>query len=285
MRASVHGPGRPSWPPMIRFSSTVRDGNRRRPSGTRAMPRATRVCAGTSPIASPSNTMASRRERMSPAIDCRSVLFPAPLAPITATTSPRATAMVTPNSAWKSPYQASSALMWRRFVMREPLHWSSPSKREPMTTCGAVSRLPWLWVPACAGTTERQLHDSQRIVLGHAPVEGGRAAPVSKDDGSLSRASRISGNAHVDLPHLGAADDGMRIALRDERAAVQHHQPVHRRDQRVHDVLDPHDGDAAAAHIANQCDERGAFVLGEPPRHLVEQQHAGARGQRTGEFE
>src|SRR5262245_56500464 len=124
-RASVHGPGRPSWPPMTRFSSTLSDGNRRRPSGTSAMPRATRACAGMSPTGAPSNTTASRRESMRPAMDCSSVLFPAPLAPITATTSPRATAMVTPNNAWKSPYQASRALMCRRSVMLVSRHGST----------------------------------------------------------------------------------------------------------------------------------------------------------------
>ena len=40
---SVHGPGRRTCPPMTRFSSTVSEGKRRRPSGTRAMPLATRM--------------------------------------------------------------------------------------------------------------------------------------------------------------------------------------------------------------------------------------------------
>jgi hypothetical protein len=40
---------------------------------------------------------------MTPAMHLSSVDLPAPLAPITATTSPTATRSETPNSAWKSP--------------------------------------------------------------------------------------------------------------------------------------------------------------------------------------
>src|SRR6266568_6088437 len=53
--------------------------------------------------------MASRRARTSPAMAFNSVLLPAPLAPRTATISPAATLIETPNSAWKSPWKASSA--------------------------------------------------------------------------------------------------------------------------------------------------------------------------------
>jgi hypothetical protein len=67
------------------------------------MPRATTVCAGASPIGSPSNRMASRRDGMTPAMHLSRVDLPAPLAPMTATTSPAARRKVTPNSAWKSP--------------------------------------------------------------------------------------------------------------------------------------------------------------------------------------
>ena len=49
------------------------------------------------------STIASRRAGMAPAIHLSSVDLPAPLAPITATTSPSATPIETPNSAWKSP--------------------------------------------------------------------------------------------------------------------------------------------------------------------------------------
>src|SRR5215813_4024907 len=179
MRGSVHGPGRRSWPPMTRFSSTDSEGNSRRPSGTSAMPRATRAWAASCPIGSPANAIVSACDRMRPAIAASRVLFPAPLAPTTATTSPAATSMETPNSAWKSPYEASSART------------------------------------------------------------------------SRSR-SGISRDAHVDFAHGGAGDHGARIAGGDERAAVQHHQPVHHRKQRMDHVLDPDDRDAALAHLADQ---------------------------------
>src|SRR5215469_9292239 len=61
------------------------------------------------PIGSPANVIASRRARTSPATLLRSVLLPAPLAPITATASPRSTSIETPNKAWKSPSPASSS--------------------------------------------------------------------------------------------------------------------------------------------------------------------------------
>ena len=70
MRSSVHGPGRPSWPPISRFSSTVSDGNRRRPSGTSAMPWATIAMRGQRVDAlAPSNAMLPRLLAIRPAID------------------------------------------------------------------------------------------------------------------------------------------------------------------------------------------------------------------------
>src|SRR5262245_51101915 len=87
---------------MSRFSSTESDGNSRRPSGTSAMPRATTACAGAWPIGWPSSRMASSRDLIAPAMHLSSVDFPAPLAPMTATTSPAATRS-------ESPYNASSA--------------------------------------------------------------------------------------------------------------------------------------------------------------------------------
>ena len=40
-----------------------------------------------------------------------------------------------------------------------------------------------------------------------------------------------------------------------------------------------------AAHVADQRDEACAFMLGEPARDLVEQQHARRGGERAGELE
>src|SRR5260221_1186860 len=91
---------------MSRFSSTLSDGKSRRPSGTSAMPRFSTWSAGRPPIAAPRNMIASRGAGISPAIALRSVLLPAPLAPITASTSPGPTSSATSMSAWKSPDQA-----------------------------------------------------------------------------------------------------------------------------------------------------------------------------------
>src|SRR5262249_42607486 len=158
---------------MRRFSSTESEGNSRRPSGTSAMPRATTAWAGSSPIGSPSKTMASRRDAITPAMHLSSVDLPAPLAPMTAITSPGGTRSDTPNSAWKSPEKAASA------------------------------------------RTSRS-------------------------------GSGIGGNAHVDVAPRGRRDPRLRRALADEAAAVQNHQAIDEREERVNNVLDPDDRDAAA---------------------------------------
>src|SRR5262249_7170004 len=158
-----------------------------RPSGTSAMPRATTACAGASPIGSPSNRMASRRDAMTPAMHLSRVDFPAPVAPITAATSPAAPRKETPNSAWKAPAEASRTR-------------------------------------------------------------------------TASGGSGVGRDSHVDFAHGGRGDHVVRRPLADEAAAVEHEQPVDDRGERVHDVLDPDDGDTAAANIADQLDQRHAFV-------------------------
>ena len=94
---------RAARPPMSRFSSTVSEANRRRPSGTSAMPRPTISKAGNAPISRPSNCTADAGRGNRPATALRNVVLPAPLAPITATVSPAASEKVMPWSAWKSP--------------------------------------------------------------------------------------------------------------------------------------------------------------------------------------
>ena len=51
----------------------------------------------------PSMAMAPARGRISPEITRISVVFPAPLGPITPTASPALTSRLTPNNAWKLP--------------------------------------------------------------------------------------------------------------------------------------------------------------------------------------
>ena len=55
------------------------------------------------PIASSSKRIIAGAVLMRPTIDFNNVLLPAPLAPITATTSPASTVSEMPKSAWKSP--------------------------------------------------------------------------------------------------------------------------------------------------------------------------------------
>ena len=92
-------------------------------------------------------------------------------------------------------------------------------------------------------------------------------------------------DAHVDFADLRAADHLGRIALGDQRAAVQHHQAVDHGDQRVDDVLDPDDRDAGRAHVVDEIDQRRGLVLDQAAGDLVEQQHARAGGERAGEFQ
>jgi hypothetical protein len=77
----------------------------------------------------------------------------------------------------------------------------------------------------------------------------------------------------------------VRRALADEAAAVEDEQPVDEGGERMHDVLDPNNRDAAAANIPDQIYQRHAFVFGEAAGDLVEEQHARLRGERARQLE
>jgi hypothetical protein len=62
-----------------------------RPSGESEMPLCTISCGGTSPISVPSNLIDPSRGGVSPEIDRRVVDLPAPLEPMSVTTSPSST--------------------------------------------------------------------------------------------------------------------------------------------------------------------------------------------------
>src|SRR5262249_53417794 len=153
------------------------------------------------PIGSPAKVMASGRVRKRPAMPLSSVLLPAPLARITATASPRAASMETPNSAWKSPQKASRSR-------------------------------------------------------------------------TASSGSGIGFNSHINFCDLRTRDHRLRLAVGDESAIVQHEQPIDAGQQSVHDVLDPDNRHAALLDVANERDQRLAFVLGEAAGDLVEQPYA-----------
>jgi len=83
---------------ISKFSSTVRRGNKRRPSGTSAMPRSTTRSAGRPRIERPSKSTSPPAGASRPASARSSVLLPAPLAPIKATHSAASTSKSTPCS-------------------------------------------------------------------------------------------------------------------------------------------------------------------------------------------
>ena len=78
---------------MSRFSWTLMYGKMRRPSGQWAIPRERICCAEALEMSSPSKTMRPAAGASSPDTAFRVVDFPAPLAPIRVTNSPRLTTM------------------------------------------------------------------------------------------------------------------------------------------------------------------------------------------------
>src|SRR5256712_3409200 len=79
---------------------------RRRLSGTWATPSSTIRCGGVAARSMPSMTIDPEVGRMRPDTTRISVVFPAPLGPMTPTASPSRTSSDTSNSAWKLPYPA-----------------------------------------------------------------------------------------------------------------------------------------------------------------------------------
>ena len=96
-------------PPSSRFSRTVSRGKIRLPSGEWPMP-SRMISWGFLPVIdSPRNRTAPPREGTIPEIAIKSVVLPAPLAPMIATSSPSSTSSETRSSARIGPYPASSS--------------------------------------------------------------------------------------------------------------------------------------------------------------------------------
>ena len=95
----------PFWvnAPISRFSWTVICKKIRRPSGTKARPLATTLWLGTLARLSPKNEMEPVLLRNRPDTAFSVVDFPAPLAPISVTTSPSCTSKEMPLMAWMLP--------------------------------------------------------------------------------------------------------------------------------------------------------------------------------------
>ena len=86
------------YPPMSRFSSTLRFGNIQRPSGTREIPLATTSC-GVCGSGLPSYNISPLLGFKSPAMQRMSVDLPAPFAPTIETISPVFTVALIPFNA------------------------------------------------------------------------------------------------------------------------------------------------------------------------------------------
>ena len=89
--------------PISRFSRTDIRGNNRRPSGDCAMPCFTIPCGAAWVMSRPRKWIRPRRGWLRPLIDRSVVDLPAPLAPISVTTSPSFTVSEMPFSAWMAP--------------------------------------------------------------------------------------------------------------------------------------------------------------------------------------
>src|SRR5438067_5028 len=103
MAPTLQGPDRPDDCPTRRFSSTLSDGNSRRPSGTSAIPARTRACGGNAVMSRLSSEMAPAVGWCRPMIERSSVDLPAPFAPMMARVSPGATERLTSVSACRYP--------------------------------------------------------------------------------------------------------------------------------------------------------------------------------------
>src|ERR1051325_4804035 len=92
--------------PILRLFSTESRGNSRRPSGTCAMPVEITLCGAISVSGTPSMVIVPAVAGSRPEMTRKSVVLPAPFAPITATASPAFTVIDTPNRPWKAPSPA-----------------------------------------------------------------------------------------------------------------------------------------------------------------------------------
>jgi hypothetical protein len=85
--------------------------------------------------------------------------------------------------------------------------------------------------------------------------------------------------------HVPAGHDLGGLALREHAALIEHDDAIRQRDHDTHHVLDEHDRRAARANAADQLDRVVDFGGRQPGEYFVEQQEAGAGGERTRELE
>src|SRR3989454_5629867 len=143
------------------FSATVRRLKSRRPSGTSARPSRTRSGASRSLTARPANLISPLRGTTSPATVFRSVVFPAPFAPISATISPGCTASETP---WRASTPAPYATSTPRTSRSAPSRDADGAEADgvwPVPPRGAGSAAPTV-VLAEIGLNDRVVPDDLR---------------------------------------------------------------------------------------------------------------------------
>ena len=109
------------------------------------------------------------------------------------------------------------------------------------------------------------------------------------------RAAAVVAHVPLRVPHLAAAEIGLdhrrvagdlaRRAAGDLAALVEHHDAAGQRDDHLHDVLDDHDGDAAAMDAPHQLDRLAHLGRRQAGHRLVEQQRLGLGGERAGDLQ
>ena len=119
------GQRRGGWRATSRFSNTVRSAKMRLSSGTKPRPAREITCGSALLMSRPMKLTWPSRRASIPIKALSVVLLPAPLRPISATTSPRRTCRSTSNRICAAPYQADSLLASSKTsftgFMRRPL--------------------------------------------------------------------------------------------------------------------------------------------------------------------
>src|SRR3972149_5264729 len=174
--------------PRRMFSLTVMGAKSWRPSGTSEQPRKTIFSGGSFPISRISNRISPERARSSPETVRRSVVFPAPLAPMIVTISPVPTCIVTFLSTFSLPYPDSTFLI---LSMRFSLDFPQVHPDHlPVPLAGKGTVLGDFLPVAEHHDLIRDVHDERHVVL-------------HEQDGDPPVADLGDPLAHVDrFPHV-----------------------------------------------------------------------------------
>src|SRR5262245_36501423 len=108
------------------------------------------------------------------------------------------------------------------------------------------------------------------------------SSSASAMDGSMTARMTVL-LAEISLAHGLVGADRCRLARRDDATVDEYADAVREREHRIHVVLDQKDRHIAL-ELAQQRDHARGFLRAYARHRLVEQQHAGARCQRHGDF-